>query len=119
MLLNPRLPSTWGGFAATGPELEDLPPQPRRNRRDGSARYAHNRFQAPLCVRDPGPDRRPILSVALTSHSTAEWVARQIAEALPWQETPQYLLRDGEAGDWHTLRQRLARAGRSRRRSNC
>jgi hypothetical protein len=36
--------------------------------------------------------------VAVTSHPAAEWVARQIAEAFPWQETPQYLLRDRDAG---------------------
>jgi hypothetical protein len=56
-------------------------------------------------------DRRPILSVALTSHSTAEWVARQIAEALPWQETPQYLLRDRDAVYGRIVRQRLAATG--------
>ena len=49
--------------------------------------------------------------MALTSHSTAEWVARQIAEALPWQETPQYLLRDRDAVYGHTVRQRLAATG--------
>jgi hypothetical protein len=53
-------------------------------------------------------DRRHILSVAVTSHPTAEWVARQVAEAFPWQETPQYLLRDRDALYGHVVRQRLA-----------
>jgi hypothetical protein len=39
-------------------------------------------------------DRRRILSAAVTSHPTAEWVARQIVKGFRWQETPQYLLRD-------------------------
>jgi hypothetical protein len=38
--------------------------------------------------------RRRIVTVAVTSHPTAEWVARQIAEAFPWQDAPRYLLRD-------------------------
>jgi hypothetical protein len=39
---------------------------------------------------------------------TVDWVARQIAEAFPWQETPQHLLRDRDALYGHVVRQRLA-----------
>ena len=42
----------------------------------------------------PRHQRRSIVAVAVTSHPTAEWIARQIAEAFPWEEAPQYLLRD-------------------------
>jgi hypothetical protein len=29
-----------------------------------------------------------------TPHPTAEWIARQITEAFPWNEAPRYLIRD-------------------------
>src|SRR5262249_45229722 len=38
--------------------------------------------------------RRDIVWINVTSHPTAEWVARQITEAFPWNETPRYLIRD-------------------------
>jgi len=55
--------------------------------------------------------RRRILSVAVTSHPTAEWIARQIAKAFPWQDTPQYLLRDRDGVSGHVVRLRLAAMG--------
>ena len=41
-------------------------------------------------------DRRKILHVAVTSKPTAEWTARQIAEAFPWGMPPKYLIRDND-----------------------
>ena len=38
-----------------------------------------------------------ILSFGVTSHPTAEWIARQITDAFPWTETPRYLIRDRDA----------------------
>ena len=32
--------------------------------------------------------------INVTPHPTAEWVARQITEAFPWNEAPRYLIRD-------------------------
>jgi transposase InsO family protein len=29
-----------------------------------------------------------------TPHPTADWIARQITEAFPWNEAPRYLIRD-------------------------
>ena len=55
--------------------------------------------------------RRRILTVAVTSHPTAEWIARQIAEAFPWQEAPRYLLRDRDGVYGHIVRQRLSAMG--------
>jgi transposase InsO family protein len=55
--------------------------------------------------------RRRIITVAVTSHPTAEWIARQIAEAFPWQDTPQYLLRDRDGVYGHVVRRRLAAMG--------
>ncbi|MGH7015107.1 MAG: integrase core domain-containing protein [Stellaceae bacterium] len=55
--------------------------------------------------------RRHIISFAVTSHPTAEWIARQIAEAFPWQEAPRYLIRDRDAAFGLAVRQRLAVMG--------
>src|SRR5246500_594793 len=39
-------------------------------------------------------DRRELVWINNTTHPTAEWVARQITEAFPWNEAPRYLIRD-------------------------
>src|SRR6202040_2726201 len=39
-------------------------------------------------------DRRPLVWINVTANPTAEWVARQITEAFPWDEAPHYLIRD-------------------------
>ena len=48
-----------------------------------------------LCVtmRRTSP-RRNLVWINVTPHPTAEWIARQITEAFPWNEAPRYLLRD-------------------------
>jgi hypothetical protein len=33
---------------------------------------------------------------AVTRHPTAEWLARQISEAFPWDSAPKYLIRDND-----------------------
>src|SRR5437762_11014082 len=38
--------------------------------------------------------RRDVVWINVTPHPTAEWVARQITEAFPWNEAPRYLIRD-------------------------
>src|SRR5580765_6765672 len=40
------------------------------------------------------PDRGELVWMSVTTHPTAEWVARQITEAFPWDEAPYYLIRD-------------------------
>src|SRR5436853_7936099 len=37
-------------------------------------------------------DRRELVWISVTTHPTAEWVARQITEAFPWNEAPRYLI---------------------------
>jgi transposase InsO family protein len=39
-------------------------------------------------------DRRELVWVNVTAEPTAEWIARQITEAFPWDDAPQYLVRD-------------------------
>ena len=38
--------------------------------------------------------RREIVWINVTPNPTAEWIARQITEAFPWNEAPRYLIRD-------------------------
>src|ERR1700722_3609270 len=38
--------------------------------------------------------RRELVWINVTATPTAEWVARQITEAFPWNEAPRYLIRD-------------------------
>jgi transposase InsO family protein len=39
-------------------------------------------------------DRRNLVWINVTTNPTAEWVARQITEAFPWNEAPRYMIRD-------------------------
>jgi hypothetical protein len=38
--------------------------------------------------------RRDLVWINVTPNPTAEWIARQITEAFPWNEAPRYLIRD-------------------------
>jgi hypothetical protein len=39
-------------------------------------------------------DRRELVWINVTTNPTAEWIACQITEAFPWDDAPQYLIRD-------------------------
>ncbi len=39
-------------------------------------------------------DRRDLVRINVTANPTAEWIARQITEAFPWEEASRYLIRD-------------------------
>lgn len=39
-------------------------------------------------------DRRDLVWIGVTTNPTAEWVARQITEAFPWNEAPRNIIRD-------------------------
>jgi transposase InsO family protein len=39
-------------------------------------------------------DRRRLVHFAVTANPTAEWTARQLLQAFPWDHAPRYLLRD-------------------------
>src|SRR5450759_1684562 len=42
----------------------------------------------------PRLDRRDLVWINVTQNPTAEWIARQLTEAFPWNNAPQYLIRD-------------------------
>ena len=55
-------------------------------------------------------DRRRPIHFAVTANPTAEWTARQLLEASPWDSAPRYLLRDrdGIYGEkFHEMTERL------------
>ncbi len=39
-------------------------------------------------------DRRDLVWINVTTNPTAEWIARQLTEAFPWDEAPRHLIRD-------------------------
>jgi hypothetical protein len=55
--------------------------------------------------------RRNLVWVNVTANPTAEWVARQLTEAFPWQEAPQHLLRDRDAVYGSVFLKRLCSMG--------
>src|SRR5215213_3115127 len=52
-------------------------------------------------------DRRELVWINVTPNPTAEWIARQIAEAFPWNEAPRYLVRVRDAVYGATVTRRL------------
>ena len=55
--------------------------------------------------------RRRLISLSVTANPTAEWIARQITEAFPWNEVPDYLIRDRDASYGQAVTRRLAAMG--------
>jgi len=53
-------------------------------------------------------NRRDLVWTNVTTNPTAEWIARQLTEAFPWDEAPHYLIRDRDRvyGDIVTRRLR-------------
>src|SRR5438105_7256672 len=58
-----------------------------------------------------GHGRRQLLWIEVTRHPTAEWLARQITEALPWPSAPAYLVRDNDRAYGHVFTSRLRAMG--------
>src|SRR5258707_9452975 len=90
--------------------------QPRAEHcRHGPVRCSNYRFRSALCLRHrPARPQRPGLD-QVTANPTAEWVARQITEAFPWDEAPHYLIRDRDRiyGSVVTRRLRAMASGTS------
>ncbi|SIO51951.1 Integrase core domain-containing protein [Bradyrhizobium erythrophlei] len=55
--------------------------------------------------------RRELIWINITAHPTAEWVARQITEAFPWNEAPRYMIRDRDRIYGAVVRRRLRAMG--------
>jgi transposase InsO family protein len=56
-------------------------------------------------------DRRRIVHFHVTEHPTAQWTARQIIEALPFDTAPRYLIRDGDGIYGERVTQRIESMG--------
>jgi transposase InsO family protein len=56
-------------------------------------------------------ERRRLISLSVTAHPTAEWIARQITDAFPWDEAPDYMVRDRDKCYGHAVTKRLAAMG--------
>jgi transposase InsO family protein len=55
--------------------------------------------------------RRRLISLNVTANPTAEWIACQITDAFPWDEAPDYLIRDRDASYGHAVTKRVAAMG--------
>ena len=55
--------------------------------------------------------RRDLVWINVTPRPTAEWIARQITEAFPWNEAPRYLIRDRDQVYGAAVRNRLRAMG--------
>jgi len=58
-----------------------------------------------------GIGRRCILWIGVTTNPTAEWLARQVTEAFPWDTAPNFLIRDNDGAYGEVFRRRLRSMG--------
>jgi transposase InsO family protein len=56
-------------------------------------------------------DRRRLVWTNVTTNPTAEWIARQITEAFPWDQAPRYLLRDRDRSYGAIVHKRIRAMG--------
>jgi hypothetical protein len=56
-------------------------------------------------------ERRKLVWINVTPHPTAEWIARQVTEAFPWDEAPRYLIRDRDRAYGAAFTHRLRAMG--------
>ncbi len=56
-------------------------------------------------------DRRDLVWINVTTNPTAEWIARQLTEAFPWNEAPRYLICDRDRIYGSIVRRRLRAMG--------
>ncbi len=56
-------------------------------------------------------NRRKLLHINVTAHPTAEWTAQQMVEALPWETTARYVIRDRDRIYGVPFRRRVAGLG--------
>jgi hypothetical protein len=68
-------------------------------------------FKLLYCIFVLGHGRRIARHHAVTAYPTADWIARQIVEAFPWDGAPEYLVRDRDASYGRVVKRRLRRMG--------
>ena len=56
-------------------------------------------------------DRRELVWIAVTRNPTADWIARQLTEAFPWDSAPAYLIRDRDRAFGPVVCQRMRAMG--------
>ena len=56
-------------------------------------------------------ERRRLISLSVTDHPSAEWVIRQLTDAFPWDEAPDYMIRDRDGCYGLAVTKRLAAMG--------
>src|ERR1700738_3811706 len=56
-------------------------------------------------------DRRDLVWINVTTNPTAEWIARQITEAFPWEGAPGYMIRDRDRINGAVVTRRLRAMG--------
>ena len=54
---------------------------------------------------------RRLISLTVTTQPTAEWIARQITDAFPWNEAPDHIVRDRDEAYGQTVTRRLSAMG--------
>ena len=92
--------------------LAGLPAQSRRpHRRHRSVRLADRRVQTALRAGHPASERGQLVWTNVTANPTAEWIARQITDAFPWNEAPGYLIRDRDTAFGAAVTRRLRGMG--------
>jgi hypothetical protein len=65
----------------------------RHHLRDRTQDYGRSKWHSAACDGERGGR---LLWFAVTRNPTAEWLARQITEAFPWDSAPKYLIRDND-----------------------
>jgi len=55
--------------------------------------------------------RRDLTWINVTTNPTAEWIARQLTEAFPWEDAPRYIIRDRDGVYGTTVTRRLRAMG--------
>ena len=68
-------------------------------------------FEQLFAVLVLGHKRRQLLWCAVTCNPTAEWLARQITEAFPWDKAPKYLIRDNDRSFGGVFKARMQAMG--------
>ena len=84
---------------------------PTASRRLISLSFQRLRSGSSYCLVIIRYGRRILVSFGVTASPTAEWIARQITEAFPWDHAPRYLIRDRDTSYGPVFVQRLRAMG--------